>query len=69
MPGETDARALLESLVGQQIVTITGRPNTVLRVEEDNVVVATRRAPGGQPVPIGWVEAALTGFWTSGRSK
>lgn len=59
MPGETDARALLESLVGQQIVTITGRPNTVLRVEEDTVVVATRRAPGGQPVPIGWVEAGL----------
>lgn len=59
MPREVDARALLESLVGQQIFTITGRPNTVLSVEGDDVVVATGRAPGGQPVPIEWVQTGL----------
>ena len=59
MPREVLARTLLESLVGQQILTITGRPNTVLSVVGDDVVVATGRAPGGQPVPIEWVQTGL----------
>ena len=59
MPREVDARAVLESLAGRQIFTITGRANTVLRVESNTAVVATGRAPGGQPVPIEWVQAGL----------
>jgi hypothetical protein len=59
MPVKTAARALLELLVGQPISTVTGRPNTVLRVEGDNVVVATNRSPTGQPVPIEWVQSGL----------
>ncbi len=53
------ARTLLESLVGQPISTVTGRPNTVLRVEGDSAVVATNRSPTGQPVPIEWVQSGL----------
>jgi hypothetical protein len=47
MPREVDARAVMELLARQQILTITGRTNTVLRVEGNTVVVATGRAPGG----------------------
>jgi hypothetical protein len=59
MPSEVDARALLETLVGKQILTLTGRPNTVLSIQTDNVIVATSRAPGGQPVPIAQVQSGL----------
>jgi hypothetical protein len=34
---EYDARQVLESLVGKTIRTLTGRPNTVLGVEGDQV--------------------------------
>src|SRR4051812_22666749 len=53
------AHDLLVSLIGQQIETVTGRPNTVLRIDSDNVIVATGRSPGGQPVPIDWVQNGL----------
>jgi hypothetical protein len=33
MPADTGARALLESLVGQQIQTVTDQPNSVLAIE------------------------------------
>jgi hypothetical protein len=59
MPADTDARALLESLVGQQIRTITGRPNSVLGIEGDSVIVATGRSPAGQGVPIEWVQNGI----------
>jgi hypothetical protein len=59
MPADTDARALLESLVGQQIRTITGRPTSVLGIEGDGVIVATGRSPAGQPVPIEWVQNGI----------
>ena len=53
------ARELLESLVGDEIAALTGRPNRVLAVEGDGVVVATSRSPVGQPVPIAWVADAV----------
>jgi hypothetical protein len=56
MPADPEARALLKSLVGQQIQTITGRPNSVLGIQGDNVIVGTGRSPTGQPVPIKWVQ-------------
>lgn len=55
VPVKTAARTLLESLVGQPISTVEGRPDTVLRVEGESVVVATGRSPTGQSVPIEWV--------------
>ena len=54
-----DARALLESLTGRQILTITGQPNTIMGVAGDDVLVATGRSPAGQPVPVGSVQSGL----------
>jgi hypothetical protein len=67
MPAETDAHTLLSSLVGQQIRTITGRPNTVLAVAGDNVIVATDRSPAGEPVPIEWVQSGLDRLLEAGE--
>jgi hypothetical protein len=53
------AKQLLASLVGKDIETVTGRWNRVLRLEGDQVVVATGRSPAGQEVPIAWVEEAF----------
>jgi hypothetical protein len=60
-------KSLLESLVGQPISTVTGRPNTVLRVEDDSVIVATIRSPTGQPVPIEWVQSGLNQLLETGE--
>lgn len=54
-----DARAYLASLVGQVIPTMTGRPNRILRLSHDEVVVATARSPEGQPVRIEWIQTAM----------
>lgn len=55
----SDARSHLASLVGRTIQTLSGAPDTVLRLQGDDVIVATTRSPQGQPVPIAWVQAAL----------
>jgi hypothetical protein len=55
----TDARAFLRSLESRPLKTVTGRPNRVLRLDGDQVIVWTTRSPGGQPVPIAWVQDAL----------
>jgi hypothetical protein len=67
MPVKTAARSLLESLVGKPISTVTGRPNTVLRVEGDSVVVPTSRSSAGQPVPIEWVQSGLDQLLETGE--
>lgn len=38
---------------------MTGKPNRVLRSEVLDVIVATGRSTGGQPVPIQWVQDAI----------
>jgi len=53
------AEQFLRSLVDRDITTVTGRPNRVLAVEGDHVLVATKRSPAGQHVPIAWVQNAL----------
>jgi hypothetical protein len=54
-----DAREHLRRLVGQTIRTPSGRQNTILRIEGDDVVVGTQRSPSGKPVPIEWVQEAM----------
>lgn len=54
-----DAMAVLAGLTGRTIHTLTGRPNTTLRIEGDQVIVAMDRSPNGQPVPIRWIQDAL----------
>ncbi len=54
-----DARSFLLTRQGQVVPALTGRPNRVLRLDGENVVVATNRSPAGRPVPIAWIQAAL----------
>jgi hypothetical protein len=67
MATNLDARCLLESLVGQRISTLTGRPNTVLGLADINVIVGTDRSPDGEPVPIGAVQVALDQLLETGE--
>jgi hypothetical protein len=54
-----NARAYLQTLIGQELRTVTGRPDKILAVETKSVIVAAARSPGGKPVPIEWVQAAM----------
>ena len=54
-----DARSVLTGLIGREIHTLSGQPNRILRLDGDNVIVATGKSPEGQPVPIAWVQDAL----------
>ena len=54
-----NARDVLRDLVGTTIPTLTGHPNSILAINSDEVVVATKRSPQGQGVPIAWVQEAL----------
>ena len=67
MTTDPDARSLLESLVGQQITTLTGRPNTVLNLADADVLVSTDRSPDGTPIPIADVQSALDQLLETGE--
>ena len=54
-----DAHILLRSLVGETLLTITGRPNTVLDVNASQAVVGTGRSPDGKPVEVAWLQDVL----------
>ena len=55
-----DARAHLQTLVGKTIHTIgQGRPNRIVEVSGQHVIVATDKSPSGQAVPIAEVQAAI----------
>jgi hypothetical protein len=52
-----DARAHVESLVGQTVYTLTGsRPNHILEIRGEDVMVATRKSPAGRPVPMSMIQ-------------
>jgi hypothetical protein len=64
------ARQLLESLVGETVFTVTRRqPNRILRLEHDQVVVATQKSPGGMKVPIQMVQDGLDQLNRSGHIR
>jgi len=54
-----DARTVLQGLIGRELRTVTGAANSVIEVAETTVLVATKRSPNGQPVPIAWVQDGL----------
>ncbi len=54
-----DADTLLRTLIGVEIRTATGRPNTVLAVHGDTALVRTDRSPAGQSVEVGDVQKGL----------
>jgi hypothetical protein len=67
MTTDLDARSLLESLIGQQISTLTGRPNTILDLAAENVRVGTNRSPDGELIPIDGVQSALDRLLETGE--
>jgi hypothetical protein len=54
-----DALALLRSLIGDPVETVTGSVNTILEVNEKQVLVTTDRSPQGQWVDVVDVRAGL----------
>lgn len=54
-----DAREHLQKMVGQTIQTFSGKPNQILAVTGDYVMVGTDKSPAGQPVPIDWVQDGI----------
>lgn len=62
LPAEAkvDAKALLQHLTGVPIQTATGRINVILKVNDNQALVGTRRSERGQKVPVAWVQQALT---------
>jgi hypothetical protein len=54
-----NARTHLERLVGETIRTLTGRPNTIIGIEGDDVIVGTTKSPNGQPIPLQSVQDAM----------
>jgi hypothetical protein len=71
-PKPVDVRAHLDSLVGQTIATITGKPNTIIGVRDDKVFVRTGETANpevGEPVPIRSVQAAVDTLYATGRIR
>ncbi|NLT05158.1 MAG: hypothetical protein GXY03_02490 [Solirubrobacterales bacterium] len=67
------ADVLLGRWVGRTVTTVTGAPNRILKLDGDNVVVATRKSPAGEGVALADVQGALdelerTGTVTVDRS-
>ena len=56
------AEELLRSLIGEEIGTVTGRPNMVLAVDGDTALVRTDESPAGRSVGIGEVQRGLDKF-------
>jgi hypothetical protein len=66
--GGVDARKHLTRLVDETIYTLAQRrPNRVLAIEGDEVIVATEKSPEGEPVPIEWVQDALDRLFRDGE--
>lgn len=57
--GQFDVGSHLERLVGHTIATMSGHENRIIAIEADHVIVATKRSPQGQPIPISDVQAAF----------
>ena len=65
--GRASADELLRSLIGHALETPSGSMNRILDVVDGNAIVRTDRSPGGQPVPVQWVQAALETLWAEGE--
>ena len=61
------AAGLLRGLIGTDLTTAAGRTSRILAVRPPDVIVATGRAPHGQPVPLARVDRALRELRTTGR--
>lgn len=62
-----NAREYLQSLVGSEIRTVSGKSNRIVGLEGGQVIVATSRSPAGQRVPIKWVQDAMDALESTGE--
>jgi hypothetical protein len=62
-----DSVQFLRTLVGKEIRTARGRPNRVLRIDGDKIVVATTPSPEGRPVPLKWATDAIENLRQNGE--
>jgi hypothetical protein len=63
-----NARKHLTGLQGQTVYTLSQRrPNRILELTGEAVIVATEKSPGGEPVPIEWVQDALDRLFGDGE--
>lgn len=61
-----DVRGVLDALLGRTIPTLTGKPNRVLGVSRDAVIVGTDRSPQGQEVEIANIQKAVNDLYRYG---
>ena len=64
---ELKAAELLRRLIGRPLETASGSPNCIVEVVDGSAIVQTVRSPGGQPVPIQWVQSALETLLADGE--
>jgi hypothetical protein len=62
-----DAKDLLGPLVGSTLQTLSGRPNTLLELDESEALVGTQRSPAGRPVALVMVQEAIDRLETEGE--
>ena len=63
------AADVLRSLIGEEIPTVTGTPNTVLAIQGGTVRVGTGRSPQGQPVEISEVQQGMDKLRANGSVR
>jgi putative restriction endonuclease len=64
-----DAHKLLADLIGRPLLTISGRPNEIVELRAQEVVVATGRTPAGTSLPVAWVQEALDSLQAVGELR
>ncbi len=64
-----DARTVISSLMGHVIPAIDGKPNNILALHGERVIVGTERSPVGEPVDLAEVQAAIDMLWRSGELR
>ena len=63
------AAGLLRSLIGEEIRTVTGRPNIVLAMQGDTAMVRTNESLIGEPVAVGEVQKGLDKLQAQGTVR
>lgn len=63
-----DAQELVRGLVGKTVFTVgLQKPNKVIAIRGADVIVGTAKSPGGEPVPIQWVQDAIDQLFARGE--
>jgi hypothetical protein len=56
------------SLLGRDVHTLTdSKPNRILRLDGEDVIVGTMKSPDGRPVPIQWLQDAVDQLESKGE--